>query len=403
MVETDNVPDNDSGATMAKRPNRLSPTFVRTVKEPGRYGDGHGGYGLTLLVKTGKHGRVLKSWAQRIRIDGRETNIGLGAYPVVTLAEARKQALQNRRLIAQGRHPKTGETNRMPTFREAVEKVIRIRRATWKPGGRSEDQWRRGFESYVFPVIGEKRIGGVTAADIMRAMTAGDLWNKRRASARKLLQWTSVVMRWAVAQGYRDADPVPAIKQALPSNGVRTKHQKALPHGQVAEALERIRLAASREPTKLCLRFMVLTATRSAEVRGARWSEVEGDVWTIPAKRMKGGRDHRVPLSGAALAVLADARHYSTGDLIFPGIRGGVIGGKTLSEVPKSVGVDAVPHGFRTSFRTWCGDTGVDREVAERALAHVVRNQAEAAYARGDLLERRREAMEEWGRYCDTP
>lgn len=388
---------------MAKRPHRLSATFTRTVTEPGRYGDGHGGYGLTLLVKIGKHGRVLKSWAQRVRIDGRETNLGLGAYPVITLAEARKQALQNRRLIAQGRHPKTGDTDRMPTFREAVEKVIRIRRATWKAGGRSENQWRRGFEAYVYPRFGDKRVGGVTAADVMRAMTAEDLWNRRRATARRLLQWTSVVMRWAVAQGYRDDDPVPAIKQALPSNGVRTKHQRALPHGQVADALARVRLAASREPTKLCFRFMVLTATRSAEVRAARWSEIEGNVWTIPPARMKGGRAHRVPLSSAALAVLADAKHHSTGDLIFPGIRGGVVGGKTLSELPRSVGVGAVPHGFRTSFRTWCGDTGVDREVAERALAHVVKNQAEAAYARGDLLERRRAVMEAWGTYCDAP
>ena len=288
----------------------------------------------------------------------------------------------------------------MPTFREAVEKVIQIRRATWKPGGRSEDQWRRGFEAYVFPVIGEKRIGGVTAADIMRAMTADDFWNRRRVSARKLLQWTSVVMRWAVAQGYRADDPVPAIKQALPSNGAKTKHQKALPHSEVADALARVRLAASREATKLCFRFMVLTATRSGEARNARWSEIEGDTWTIPETGTKAGREHRVPLSSAALAVLAEARHHSTGDLIFPGVRGGVIGQKTLSDLPRAVEVPAVPHGFRTSFRTWCGDTGVDREVAERALAHVVKNQAEAAYARGDLLARRREVMEDWGRYC---
>ena len=383
---------------MAKQPGApLSATFVRTITKPGRYGDGRGGFGLSLLVKPMANGRTSKSWSQRVRIAGRETNTGLGAFPVVTLAEARKLALANRRMIAQGRHPKTGETDRMPTFREAVEKVIQIRRATWKPGGRSEDQWRRGFEAYLYPVIGDKRIGGVTAADIMRAMTTADLWNRRRATARRLLQWVSVTMRWAVAQGHRADDPVPAIKQALPSPGVRTKHQKALPHGEVADALARVRLAASREPTKACFAFMVLTATRSAEARNARWSEIGDDTWTIPETATKAGREHRVPLSSAALAVLAEAKHHSTGDLIFPGIRGGVIGGKTLSDLPRSVGIEAVPHGFRTSFRTWCGDTGVDREVAERALAHVVKNQAEAAYARGDLLERRREVMEAWG------
>ena len=386
---------------MATRPRRLSATFTRTVTEPGRFGDGHGGYGLTLLVKTGKHGRVLKSWAQRVRIDGRETNIGLGAYPIVTLAEARKQALANRRLIAQGRHPKTGDTDRMPTFREAVERVIRIRRATWKAGGRSEDQWRRGFEAYIYPRFGDKRVGGVTVADVMRAMTADDFWNKRRATARRLLQWVSVVMRYSVAEGYRDDDPVPAIRQALPSDGVRVKHQRALPHGEVAGALARVRLAASREPTKLCFLFMCLTATRSAEARNARWSHIRGDVWTIPETGTKAGREHRVPLSSAALAVLAEARHHSTGDLVFPGVRGGVIGGKTLSDLPKAAGVKAVPHGFRTSARSWMADEGVPREVAEACLGHVVANQAEAAYRHGtDLLERRREVMQAWGEYA---
>ena len=385
----------------------LSPTFVRAVKpgdKPERYGDGRGGHGLSLLVKPGKYGRVSKSWSQRVKINGRETNIGLGAYPLVTLAEAREMVLENRRAILQGRDPRRGKASSdggIPTLREALERVIEIRRATWKPGGRSEQQWRSEFGNYILPAIGDKRISAVTAGDILGAMTAGDFWNRRRAVARRVLQWTSVVMRWAVAEGLRADDPVPAIKQALPSSGVKTTHQRALPHGQVADALARVRLTASVDATKGCLAFMVLTATRNKEVRGARWSEIAGDTWTLPASRMKAGRDHRIPLSDAALAVLADARRYSkAGDLVFPGRSGRELDSKTLSHVCRLAGIEAVPHGFRTSFRTWCADTAVPREVAEACLAHVVKNQAEAAYARSDMLERRREVMQDWGRYA---
>ena len=389
----------------------LSPTFVRTVKpgdKPKRYGDGRGGHGLSLLVKPGKYGRVSKSWSQRVKINGRETNIGLGAYPLVTLAEAREMALANRRAILQGRDPRSARASSdggIPTFREALERVIEIRRTTWKPGGRSEQQWRSEFGNYILPRIGDKRISAVTAGDVMGAMTAGDVWNRRRAVARRLLQWTSVVMRWAVAEGLRADDPVPAIKQALPSRGVKTTHQRALPHGGVADALAKVSLTASTDATKGCFRFMVLTATRNAEVRGARWAEIDmgAAVWTLPAGRMKAGRAHRIPLSDAALAVLADARRPSTGgDIIFAGRSGRELDSKTLSHVCRLAGIEAVPHGFRSSFRMWCADTAVPREVAEACLAHAVKNQAEAAYARSDMLDRRRAIMQKWGEYCDA-
>lgn len=386
---------------MTDRPNRLTAAFVKKVTEPGRYGDGRGGYGLSLLVKVGAGGRVLKSFSQRIRIHGRPTNLGLGPFPVVTLAEARRQALHNQRMVFRGRDPRTGDTNREPTFAEAYEKVIEVRRKSWKPGGRSETNWRSAFERHVLPIIGRKPVGGVTPADVYRIVTAGDMWNQRRASAKRLLMWCGVVFKWAVANGYRDADPVPAIRTSLPTNGVKTKHQRAIPHGEVSAAIEAVRMTGARDATKLAFEFMVATATRSGEARLARWSEIDGDTWTIPAARMKAGREHRVALSARALDVLREAKRLRKGDTIFTGRGGGAVSQKAISEVVRLAGVKAVPHGFRTSFRTWCGDTGVDRELAERALAHTVRNQAEAAYARGDLLERRRAVMEDWGRYCD--
>lgn len=378
-----------------KRPTKLTASFVRRVARPGVYTDGRGGHGLYLSVRAGANERTLKSWGQKVRIHGRVTALGLGPYPVVTLAKAREKALQNAREVADGRDPRRGG---IPSFEIATEAVIRLRRQTWKPGGRSEQQWRSAFEAHVFPQIGGKRVSKITSGDVLALLTADDLWNRRRATARRLLQWIGLVFKRAIAEGHRGDNPVDAIRAALPSNGHRVKHQRAIHHREVAEALNRVRASKSRPATRLCLEFLVLTATRSAEARNARWSQVQGDVWTIPETGTKAGREHRIPLSSAALAVLAEAKRHSTGDLIFPGVRGGVIGGKTLSELPRAVGVEAVPHGFRTSARSWMADQGISREVAEACLGHVVANQAEAAYRHGtDLLDRRREALEAWG------
>ena len=175
-------------------------------------------------------------------------------------------------------------------------------------------------------------------------------------------------------------------------------------HSDVAGALRTIRDTGAWPATKLALEYIALTACRSGEVRGAKWCEIdlEGPTWLIPAERMKAGREHRVPLSGRALAVLNEARELadSTG-LIFPSATGRMLSDSTLSKLLRESEIVAVPHGFRSSFRDWCGDTGVDREVAEASLAHVVKNQVEAAYARSDLLERRRTVMQKWAHYLD--
>ena len=383
------------------RPRQLSAVFAKTVKDAGAYGDGRGGHGLTLLVKMGA-GRVLKSWYQRIRIDGQPVNMGLGAYPVVTLSDARAKALANARLVAQGQDPRQGATS-VPTLREAADKVIALHAANWKDGGKSAAQWQASLDAYAMPRLGSRPVDRITTADVMTVLMP--IWNEKRETARRVRQRLSAVMKWAVAQGHRDDNPAgDAIGAALPKNGSKREHQRALAHGDVARALQAIRGTNAWASTKLALEFVALTGCRSGEVRGANWCEVdpESATWTVPAERMKAGTEHRVPLSDRALGVLAKARGLSDGaGLVFPSVTGRQLTDNTLSKLLRENNIDAVPHGFRSSFRDWCGDTGVDREVAEASLAHVVKNQVEVAYARSDLLERRRTVMQKWAHYLD--
>lgn len=383
-----------------KRPKQLNATFVKTIRRPGRYGDGRGGHGLSLLVKPTKTDRLSKTWAQRLKINGRAVNIGLGSYPVVTLAEARKKALANRRVVAQGGDPRGGG---IPTFEDASERVINVFRASWRPGGGSEKQWRSSMRRYAFPRVGRKRVDRINTADVMGVLLADDLWNQKRETARRVRQRIGQVMKWAVAQGYREDNPAgDAIGAALPKNGGRRKHFKALPHAEVAGALAKVRSSRAWTGTKLAIHFMVYTASRPGETRLATWDEIdlETATWTIPGQRMKGGREHRVPLSPQALQVLTEALDIrdATG-LIFPSVTGRAMVNVTMTKLLRELGIAAVSHGFRSSFRVWCGDTGVAREVAEAALAHVVRDQVERAYARGSMIARRRRVMKRWADY----
>ena len=384
------------------RPTHLSAAFVKTVKEPGRYGDGRGGHGVSLLVKVGSGGRVVKSWSQRLRVHGQPVNLGLGAFPIVGLAEARAKALSNRLQSAQGQDPRVSTTT-APTFQEAADKVIALHAANWKGSSRAKSvaQWRATLDAYAMPRMGNKPVDRITTADVMAVLLP--IWNEKRKTARLVRQRLSAIFKWSVAQGYREDNPAgDAIGAALPKNGTHREHHRALAHSDVAGALQTIRDTDAWPATKLALEFLVLTACRSGEVRGAMWSEVdlEGATWTVPAERMKAGKEHRVPLSQQAVALLNEARE-SSGDsgLVFPSPRGRVLTDDPLSRLVRENNIDAVPHGFRSSFRDWCGDTGVAREVAEACLAHTIKNQVEAAYARSDLLARRREVMHAWSEY----
>ena len=383
-----------------KRPRTLSAAFCRSIKEPGRYGDGRGGHGLSLLVKESSTGRPSKSWAQRLRIDGEPGNIGLGSYPVVTLAEAREKALTNRRSIEHGQDPRT-KVSTAPTFSQAVETVIDLHQANWK-NPRVAGQWRASMKEYALPKLGRKTVAAITTSDIMAVLVP--IWSDKRQTAMKIRRRISAVMRWAIAEGYRDDNPAgDAIGAALPKPTQQVVHQKALPFAEVGAALAAIRETGAWPATKLAFECLTLTACRSSEVRLAHWSEIDSvsRTWTIPAARMKGGRDHRIPLSSQAMDLLEQARESTGGEgLVFPSQRGKPLTDSTISKLVRENGIGCVPHGMRSSFRDWgaeCSDA--PREIAEFALGHVEGSAAELAYRRTDYFERRRELMQAWADY----
>ena len=374
----------------------LSSTFVRNVAQAGRYCDGDG---LYLEVQpTGT-----RSWIQRLSIRGRRRELGLGGFPLVPLKEARAQALANRRLARAGGDP-LAEKRRlksMPTFTDSAERVWNQMRRGWRDQRHARD-WLSSLTRFAVPHLGHLPVGEVTSADVVE--TLRPVWHARPSTARRVRQRIGTVMEWAVAMGHRDDNPCDRIGPALGPQGDLVRHMRALPHGEVAGAIERIRTSRAWAGAKLAFEFLVLTAARSGEVRGARWDEMgtEDHVWTVPATRMKMKREHRVPLCRRALDILDAARTLDGGDgvLVFPSIGGKRLHDMALSGLLKNQKVAAVPHGFRSSFRDWAAEeTDHPREVIEAALAHVVQNKVEAAYARSDLFERRRRLMDDWAAY----
>ena len=372
---------------------------VKQVKTagPGRYHDGE--HGLFLRVKPSGS----RQWLQRIVIHGKRTDIGLGGFPLFTLAEAREQAFQNRRIARRGGDPLADRRKvQAPVFGDAVEHVIVILRDGWKAGGRQEQILRRVLETYAMPTLGRKRIDQITAADVLTVL--GPVWNTKMETAKRLKQYLGSVFKWAMAQGWRTDNPVEAAVVALPKASRVVAHMRALPHSEVAAMLDKVRASGAWWATKAALCFLAHTAARSGEVRGMQWSEIdlEASIWTLPGDRSKTGRDHIVPLSDAALEVLR-AAHAETGGngLVFPSQRGRAMSDNTLSKLLRDNAIAGTPHGLRSSFRDWCGETGQAREVAEACLAHAVGSAVERAYARSDLLARRRVVMAEWSVYLE--
>ena len=377
---------------MAKR---LTAAFVRTASRPGVYGDAHG---LRLRIMPGGS----RHWVWRGTVRGRRRDLGLGSPPYVSLAEAREAAFEYRKLSRAGGDPAAlRERKALPTFAEAVEAAIEVQRTAWKDGGRQEAIWRARLEKYAMPRLARLRIDDISTADILAVLIP--IWQDKHETARRLRHYVSAVFKWAISQGHRQDNPAEAAKAALPKPGRVAEHHKALPHGEVAGALAKVQ--ANKRAwwgTKACLQFLIATAARSIEARGATWAEIdlEAREWRILASRMKAKRDHVVPLSAMALAVLGDAANMAdTSGLVFPSATGKPMSDSTLSKLLRENGIEAVPHGFRSSFRDWAGETGVAREVAEACLAHVVANRTEAAYARSTLFDRRRAVMDAWGRY----
>ena len=305
----------------------------------------------------------------------------------------------NARAVADGSDPRA-KPSTVPTFAEAVKLVIDIHRVSWKDAGRSAKIWQSSLETYATPVIGTKRVSEVTSADVLDVLM--QIWNEKPETARRVKHRISAVMRWAVAQGFRDDNPAgEAINEALPRMNGLKRHRRAMNHSKVKDAIDRVRSSDAWESTKMCFEFLTLTAARSGEVRAARWDEIDLDrkVWIVPAERMKTSREHRVPLSGRAVEVVREAADLFGGSgLVFPSTTGKVLSDSTVSKLLRELGIEAVPHGFRSSFRDWCAESGQPREIAEAALAHTVQG-VEGAYFRSDLFERRRQVMEAWAAY----
>ena len=383
---------------MTKRPRTLSAAFVRTVSRPGVYGDGRGGRGLSLRVHRTATGRITKTWRQRVRIEGRLTSIGLGPYPEITLAEARQKALDNSRAVRHGGDPRG---RGVPTFAEAAERTIELHRDGWKAGSPLPEQWESTFRLHAAPLL-DMPVDRITSADVLGCLAP--VWTSKPAAARKARNRIAAVFRWCIGRNHRPDNPVDRAIMALPrANGNAPNHYRALPHREVAAALGAIRRMKYIHPSAvLCVEMIALTAVRAGEARGARWDEIDFEAarWTIPASRMKGGREFSVPLSTGGLGVLARARALSPGSsLVFPSRTGGPLPRNASGRVLRRAGVASTVHGFRSSARSWMAESGVAAEVAEACLAHVPRSQVVQAYQRSDLLERRAEVLQAWSRY----
>ena len=383
-----------SKATGKHKDKALTAVTVRALNEPGFYADGNGLY--LKVIDSGA-----KRWVQRLLIKGRRRDIGLGSASLVTLAEAREASLVNRKLARSGGDPlrTKKEAEAVLTFAEAAEHVLDLHRPTWR-NPKHAQQWINTLSEYAFPKFGKTLVSDVTTSDVLSALSP--IWNTKPETARRVKQRIGTVMKWAVAKGWRQDNPADAISTALPKQDASKKqHRKALPYSEVAACIDTVKGSGAGLTTKLAFEFIVLTASRSGEARLATWSEFDLDAkeWLVPASRMKAKRDHRVPLSGRVLEVLAEAKSLSDGgDLVFAGTKQGrPLSDMTLSKLVKELGFEADVHGFRTSFKTWAQErTNFAREVSEMALAHVIQNKSEAAYARSDLLDKRRMMMESW-------
>ena len=372
---------------------RLRVKQIPTLR-PGRHGDGGT---LYLVVEPGGHSR---HWVQRLTVDGKRRDLGLGGYPYVGLAEARAAAFSNRQLARRGGDPTAAlRPSRVPTFRTACERVDAA--ATWKGHG-AEDR-RRGLERYCGSIL-DRRLDQVRRADVIGILAP--LMAEKRAMGSKLHGWIRGALAWGVAREHIEFNVADGIGAALPAARKGKKHHPALPYAEVGAALEAIAACTATEALKSCLRFIILTAVRSGEARGATWSEMDLQAaeWRIPAERMKAGREHRVPLSAAAMDTLERARSlYSPAGWCFPAPSGASrqMHATTLAQVVRRLyGGRCTVHGFRSSFRDWASEqTSVPHAVAEAALAHQVGSAVERSYARSDLFDKRRGLMDRWAEY----
>ena len=378
---------------------RLSALAVKAADKPGRYGDGEG-----LFLVVGKSGG--KSWIVRVQKSGRRRDIGLGSASKVPLKLARERAALVRSQVEVGIDPvlERRKRNGIPTFEEAANQVHEEHKKGWRNGKR-QAQWLATLKAYAFPAFGQVAVSEIETSAVRDALAA--IWLTKPETARRLRQRIVTVVDWAVGKGFRDQGlALPVLDRALPKQRARVKHHAALPYAQLPAFMDLLRRRESMG--RLALEAVILTAARSGEVRLSRWSEIDLEMraWTIPASRMKAGREHVVPLSDDAVAVFERLKRFQAGAdaLVFPGLaKDKPLSDMTLTKVLRDMGRTETVHGFRSSFRDWAAEqTSFPSELAEVALAHVNSDKTEAAYLRSDRREQRRLLMTEWATFCSA-
>jgi integrase len=396
---------------MAHKLSAIKIAHLVRAKKPGRHGDGGG-----LYLQLSRYGGT-PSWVFRYRVAGKLREMGLGSLATWSLAEARERARKLRQLRGEGRDPlderRAGqlqarlEAARGMTFKECAEAYIAAHQAGWK-NVKHREQWPSSLETYVYPALGGLPVQAVDVALLMKVLAP--IWLQVPETASRVRGRIESVLDWATASGYRQGDN-PArwrghLENLLPrtSRVRRVEHHAALPYAELPAFMEVLR---QRETVSArALEFLILTAARTGEVIGATWSEIdlEGRLWTIPGERMKAGREHRVPLSDRALAILKEMRRVREGSFVFPGVRAGRgLGADALAAVLRGIAPETTVHGFRSSFCDWISEqTAFPSEVREMALAHTVGDKVAQAYRRGDMVDKRRQLAEAWSRHCGS-
>lgn len=395
-------------------PKKARELTAKEVRDKGEGLHAVGGVaGLLLKVKPTR----ARSWILRTMVGDRRRDIGLGGFPDVPLADARQRAREARELIRQGVDPAAqrqavrdalrAAEGKRKTFREAAIACHEMKAHEFR-NDRHKATWLSSLEAYAFPQIGKLPVDAVELAHVVNILRP--IWASKTETATRLRGRLEAVLDYAKVKGLRKGEN-PArwkgnLDKVLPKPGkvAKVQHHSALPVDAMPEFMAALRQVGGMGAR--ALEFAILTGTRSGEVRGATWAEIdlEAKAWTVPAGRMKAGKAHRVPLSPAAVALLKALPVMEGSEFVFPAARGGMLSDMTLSAVTRRMGVGAVPHGFRSTFRDWCSEhTNYPREVAEQALAHTISNAVEAAYRRGDLFDKRRRLMNEWAKYCAKP
>ena len=393
---------------MPKVARELTPLAISKITKPGTHAVG-GVAGLALRV----YPKGQRAWVLRTMVAGKRREFGLGGYPSVLPSSAKDRARATLDKIFSGLDPIEEKQRQRSALRAAKAKAVSFSKvaeqyiaqheAGWK-NPKHAAQWVTTLSTYAFPVIGSVTVASVDTPLVLKVLEP--IWTEKTETASRLRGRIEVILDYATAKGLRDG-PNPArwkghLALTLPARRkvAPVQHHAAIPVLEMPAFMKQLR--GMDGVSARALEFLTLTAARSGEVRGMTWDEVDlrNKLWTVPASRMKAKKEHRVPLSDAALLILESIKRVDVVKLIFPGTRGGALSDMSLTAVMRRMGLEAVPHGLRSSFRNWSAEmTSYPNEVAEMALAHTVSSATEAAYRRGDLLEKRRSMMTDWAEF----